>query len=242
MSDPVVLVTGAARRIGAVIASHFHQSGYRVILHYNHSHSEALSLCEDLEAIRPNSAVLLQADLIQTTDWDVLLEQSLSHWGCVDVLINNASSFYPTPIGTINEDAWQDLMGSNLRAPLFLSQAFAPTLKIAKGSIINIIDIHGRKPLKNHPVYSISKAGLAMLTHSLAKELAPEVRVNGISPGSIVWPEATLSEDRKTKILEEIPLGRQGNKEDIAETALFLANSAYITGQIINVDGGRSLT
>lgn len=239
MSKRVVLVTGAARRIGAVLARHFHRSGYQVVLHYNRSHSEAQSLCRDLETIRPNSAALLQADLVQTMDWHALLEQSLSHWGHVDVLINNASSFYPTPIGVIDEDAWQDLIGSNLRAPLFLSQAFAPTLKTAKGSIINIID--SSKPLKSYSVYSIAKAGLSMLTYSLAKELAPEIRVNGIAPGSILWPEGNLSVEAKTNMLSKIPLGRQGEAEDIAETALFLSKSAYITGQIINVDGGRSL-
>lgn len=239
MSQPVVLITGAARRIGAVLARHFHSSGYDVVLHYNRSRSEAQSLCDDLETARPNSATMLQADLVQTTDWQAFLEQSLSHWGRVDVLINNASSFYPTPIGNIDEDTWQDLIGSNLRAPLFLSQAFAPTLKTVRGNIINIID--SNRTLKNYSVYSIAKAGLSTLTDSLAKELAPEVRVNGIAPGSILWPEVNLSEEAKTKMLSKIPLGRQGKAEDIAETALFLANSAYITGQIINVDGGRSL-
>lgn len=239
MSPPVVLITGAARRIGAVLARHFHSSGYDVVLHYNRSHSEAQSLCRDLETTRPNSAVLLQADLVQATDWQALLEQSLSHWGRLDVLINNASSFYPTPIGEIDEDAWQDLIGSNLRAPLFLSQAFAPILRTTQGSIINILD--SNKTLKRYSVYSIAKAGLSTLTYSLAKELAPEVRVNGIAPGSILWPEVNLSEEAKTNMLSKIPLGRQGEAEDIAETALFLSNSAYITGQIINVDGGRSL-
>ncbi|MDG2071917.1 MAG: pteridine reductase [Pseudomonadales bacterium] len=239
MSQPVVLITGAARRIGAVLARHFHSSGYDVVLHYNRSRSEAQSLCDDLETARPNSATMLQADFVQTTDWQAFLKQSLSHWGRVDVLINNASSFYPTPTGNIDEDAWQDLIGSNLRAPLFLSQAFAPTLKTVRGNIINIID--SNRTLKNYLVYSIAKAGLSTLTDSLAKELAPEVRVNGIAPGSILWPEVNLSKEAKTKMLSKIPLGRQGKAEDIAETALFLANSAYITGQIINVDGGRSL-
>ncbi len=244
MTTRVALITGAARRIGAVLATSFHGAGYNVILHYLNSEAEAIALQTHLNQLRNNSATLLQADLTDTNDWGSLALECTEHWGRIDVLVNNASVFYPTLVGNVTVDMWQELIGSNLRAPFFLSQALIPALNKSTGNIINIVDIHAEKPLKDYPVYSIAKAGLAMLTQSLAKELAPHIRVNGVAPGTILWPEdkATLSESAKENILNKVPLGRQGTPEDIARTVLFLADDApYITGQIINVDGGRSV-
>lgn len=244
-NDKVVLITGSARRIGAQIARTFHGAGFNVILHYHYSRNEAKALREELEKIRKGSTSLLELNLLGTNNWDDIVRTCQSQWGRLDVLVNNASTFYPTPMGEATEKDWEDLIGTNLKAPFFLSQAIAPSLKEVAGSIINIVDIHGTRPLKFHPVYSIAKAGMAMMTHSLAKELAPEVRVNGISPGTILWPEnqAELTEETRSTIIRQIPLKRQGSPEDIANTALFLATGVpYINGQILAVDGGRSLS
>lgn len=245
MKTKVVLVTGAAKRIGARITRTFHQSGYNIILHYNQSTDEAHELQEILNSERPGSVSLLQLDLVNYTEWKDLEDRCMDTWGRLDVLVNNASTFYPTVIGTATDSEWNDLIGSNLKAPFFLSQALAPCLKEFAGNIVNICDIHGDRPLKNYAIYSIAKAGLAMMTRSLAKELAPEVRVNGIAPGAILWPEeqAEVSEGLKATIIRQIPLKRQGAPEDVANTALFLARDApYINGQILSVDGGRSLS
>lgn len=236
------LITGGAWRIGAVIARTLHQAGYNLALHYRSSFQEAEAVREELEARRPASVILLTADLQQNNALPNLIEQAAARWGRLDVLINNASSFYPTPVGTVTEAQWDELMASNLKAPLFLAQAAAPYLRRAHGCIINMIDIHGLRPLRKHPVYCIAKAGLAMLTQSLARELAPAVRVNGIAPGAILWPEQGASEAVQASVLSRVALGRSGTPEDIAATVLFLAqDGAYITGQIISVDGGRSL-
>jgi len=236
------LITGAARRIGATIASRLHEAGASVAIHYRGSAQEATDLRDQLNAKRNNSAETFQADLNDQKHIDSLVQDVLQWSGQLDVLVNNASGFYATPIGSITTDQWDDLIGSNLKAPLFLSQAAMYALKNSNGCIINIVDIHAQRPLRNHLVYGAAKAGLAMLTRSLAKDLAPEIRVNGISPGAILWPEDEMTEDTKENILNQIPLARQGKPNDIADTVIFLARDAhYITGQIIAVDGGRSL-
>jgi pteridine reductase len=214
----------------------------RVAIHYRGSADEALALCAELNDSRPDSAKVFQADLIETGAPERLVEEVLSWAGTLDLLVNNASTFYPTPLGNIDEDSWTDLVGSNMKAPLFLSQAAAPHLRSAAGNIINIVDIHAERPLRDHHVYGAAKAGLAMLTHSLAKDLAPDVRVNGVSPGAIAWPEDGMTEAVKESILKEVPLGRSGNPADIANAVLFLVRDAtYSTGQIMSIDGGRSI-
>jgi pteridine reductase len=243
-NEKVALITGGARRVGAAIARYLHNQGTRLVIHYRASAHEAEMLCEEFNQLRPHSAFALQADLLHTPQLAVLIEQTVNKWGRLDALINNASSFYATPLGTITEAHWEDLLGSNLKASLFLSQAAAPFLQASQGSIINIIDIHARQPLKAYTTYCIAKAGLAMLTKSLAKELGPQIRVNGIAPGAILWPENANEMDKnmQAKVIAKTALKRVGSPEDIAKTAYFLIYHAdYITGQIIAVDGGRSL-
>jgi pteridine reductase len=233
------LITGGAQRIGAQIAQTLHSNGYNIIIHYRHSKQAAETLAQTLNAQRSDSATIVQAELSNLDDI-----QALSHHiERLDVLVNNASVFYPTAVEEANQDAWNNIMNTNLMAPFFLSQSLTAALKKNSGCIINIVDIHGERPLKNHAIYNISKAGVAMMTKTLAKELAPEIRVCGVSPGSILWPEneASLSNEQKNKMLNKIALGRQGDATDIANTVLFLASSTYITGQIISVDGGRTL-
>lgn len=242
LDGKVVLITGAARRIGASIGRRLHAEGAEVVIHYRGSTEEATSLCAELNATRDNSALLLRADLADIEQLPALIADVLAWRGRLDVLVNNASSFYPTPLGEISNDDWEDLLGANLKAPLFLSQAALPALRQARGAIINIVDIHAQRPLGDHPVYGAAKAGLAMLTRSLAKDLAPEIRVNGVSPGAILWPENDLSEAGKQAILRQVPAGRIGDPDDIAGCVLYLARDAsYVTGQIIAVDGGRSI-
>ena len=242
MSDaPVVLITGAAHRIGATTARLLHQNGMNIVLHYRGSREAAQAVQKELNDQRENSVILIQADLHVTNGLSTLIEESVKAWGRLDALINNASSFYPTKIEKATEDHWDDLMGSNLKAPFFLSQAAAPHLKKTKGCIINIVDIHAERPLKTFPIYSMAKAGLAMMTKSLACELGPEIRVNGVAPGAILWPE-NLDEVAKQRIVSRTFLKRQGNPNDISKTILYLIKDAeYVTGQIIAVDGGRSL-
>lgn len=242
---PVALITGSARRIGAAIAQKLHGQSYNIALHYHHSAREANQLKDQLNLLRANSAVALEADLNQLTDITQLIQTATTHWQRLDVLINNASSFYPTPVASATAEQWDDLLNSNLKAPFFLAQAAMAELQKNQGCIINIADIHADRPLKNHSIYCAAKAGNVMLTKSLARELAPAVRVNGIAPGAILWPEqaSKLSDTNKQDILSRIPLARQGSAEDIAQTVLFLVQAApYITGQIIAVDGGRGLT
>ncbi|GFD89114.1 pteridine reductase [Tenacibaculum sp. KUL152] len=238
---PVALITGAAKRIGAAIATKLHAQGFNVIIHYGQSQLEAEALVESLNTIRPDSAVSLSADLCRVSEVQQLADEAQTVWGYIDVLVNNASSFYPTPVGEINEDDWTSLVGSNLKGPLFLSQALAQTLSQRKGAIINMIDMHIDRPLPKHSVYLLAKSGLASLTRSLATELAPHVRVNGIGPGAILWPDRTLSDEEKQALIDTIPLGALGREQDISDTLWFLVNAPYITGQILYVDGGRSL-
>jgi pteridine reductase len=241
-SNKVALVTGAARRIGAVIARTLHAQDFDVAIHYRGSVADAEALVADLNALRADSAAAFAADLTDNAAIEELAARVISWRQRLDVLVNNASSFYPTPAGTITEAQWDDLVGTNLKAPLFLSQAALPALRDSGGVIINIVDVHSTHPLRDHPVYGPAKAGLAMLTRSLAKDLAPEVRVNGVSPGAILWPENNMPEDSKAAILKQVPLARPGSPEDIAGAVLFLVrDAAYVTGQIIAVDGGRSI-
>jgi pteridine reductase len=242
LENKVVLVTGAARRIGAVIARTLHHEGAKVAIHYRGSAAAAAELVTALNALRPESAATFRADLLDDSAVTALVSEVVAWAGRLDVLVNNASSFYPTPIGTITTEQWDDLVGTNLKAPLFLSQAAAPALRESRGVIVNIVDIHAQRPLREHPVYGPAKAGLAMLTRSLAKDLAPDVRVNGVSPGAILWPENDMDDAAKRAILGQVPLGRAGKPDDIAGAVLFLArDAAYVTGQIIAVDGGRSI-
>jgi len=238
----VVLVTGAARRIGAAIVTRLHENGARVAIHYRDSANEARNLAIRLNEQRADSAGAFQADLLDP-EQDSRLISAVTNWaGRLDCLVNNASSFYPTPVGSITEDHWEDLIGSNLKAPLFLSQAAVPQLQKHTGVIINIVDIHAQRPLRNHAVYGPAKAGLAMLTRSLAKDLAPHIRVNGVSPGAILWPEDGMSDAARQTILRQVPLQRPGHPDDIAGCVLYLLRDAtYVTGQIIAVDGGRSI-
>ena len=236
------LVTGSARRIGAAIAQRLHAEGANLAIHYRNSKSEAAEFCDRLNAIRTDSARLFQADLGVGSELIALLDAVVEWSGRLDILINNASSFYSTPLGQITEKNWSDLVDSNLKAPLFLSQAAAPHLQASHGSIINIVDIHAYRPLREHAVYGAAKAGLVMLTRSLAKDLAPEIRVNGVAPGAISWPENGIEDSVKQDILRQIPLQRTGAPEDIAGCVVYLVRDAtYVTGQIIAVDGGRSL-
>jgi pteridine reductase len=242
LDNHVALITGAARRIGAAIARTLHAQGADVAIHYRESGEAANAVAADLNAIRANSAATFAADLNDLADLNHLVDDVRAWRSRLDILVNNASSFYPTPVGEITEEQWNDLVGTNLKAPLFLSQAALPALREARGVIINIVDVHSQRPLRNHAVYGPAKAGLAMLTRSLAKDLAPEVRVNGVSPGAILWPENGMSATTKDAILEQIPLGRAGTPEDVANAVLFLAKDAdYVTGQIIAIDGGRSI-
>lgn len=240
---PVVLITGAARRVGAEIVRMLHSEGYNIALHYRSSSEDADTLAEKLNRIRPDSVKTLQGDLEDTSSLPALVDKANRFWDRLDVLINNASSFYPTKIGTITEADWENLFGSNLKGPLFLSQAAADALKKSKGCIINIVDIHADRPLKHHTVYCCAKAGLVMLTKSLARELGPDVRCNAVAPGAIMWPETDQSEDEKQDIVSRTALKRSGSPQDIAKTVRFLVKDApYVTGQIISVDGGRTLS
>jgi pteridine reductase len=244
MQGKVILVTGGARRVGAATCRRLHAQGANLVVHYRASESEARALQTELDQVRPGSVALVQANLLEMTRLPRLIDETVSHFGRLDALVNNASSFFPTPLGEITEDGWEDLIGSNLKAPLFLSQAAAPQLKRQQGCIVNIVDIHSEWPLKRYVVYNAAKGGLASLTRSLAVELAPEVRVNGISPGPILWPEAGewMDEASRQHIIARTLLKRAGEPDDIARTVSFLiADAPYITGQIIAVDGGRSV-
>jgi pteridine reductase len=242
LEGKVLLITGGARRVGAEIVRTLHAAGARVLLHYRTSAAEAGGLAAELNGTRRDSVVLQAADLRDDGFAESLVAAAVRAFGGIDILINNASSFYPTPIGTITTAQWDDLFGSNLRAPLFLSQAAAPCLRARQGLIINMVDIHGLRPLRDHPVYCAAKAGLAMLTRSLARELGPEIRVNGVAPGPVLWPEQELDAALKAEIVGKTALKRHGTPRDVARTVLFLAQDApYITGQIIAVDGGRSI-
>jgi len=237
----IALITGAARRVGANIATTLHQAGYGVVVHYRQSKDEAANLVKSLNEQRTDSAWAIQADLQSVDEIELMVAAATAISGRLDVLVNNASTFYETPVGDASESQWNDLMGSNLKAPFFVSQAAYPALKTHQGCIVNIVDIHAKRPLANFSVYSAVKAGLYRLTESLAIELAPNVRVNAVSPGVILWPENKSTESREA-VVKKIPLQRQGAPSDIAEAVLFLvAQARYITGQVIAVDGGKSL-
>jgi pteridine reductase len=242
LNDKVILVTGAARRIGAAIVTCLHENGARVAIHYRGSADDAESLTNHLNSLRADSAAVFQADLLNIEAITSLVDRVVEWGGRLDGLVNNASGFYPTPVGSITEANWDELIGSNLKAPIFLSQASADHLRATKGTIVNIVDIHAERPLRDHVVYGSAKAGLAMLTRSLAKDLAPTVRVNGVSPGAILWPENGMTPSVQESILEQIPLARAGEPREIAGCVLYLLRDAtYVTGQIISVDGGRSI-
>ena len=238
----VVLVTGGARRLGAEIVRQMHAAGARVVVHFRSSGDEAAQLAATLNALRPGSVSIVQADLLSSSAGERLVAAAVAAYGRLDALVNNASSFFPTPLGTIDEAAWSDLVGSNLKAPLFITQAATPYLKLSRGCVVNIVDIHAERPLRGYPVYCAAKAGLAGLTRALAQELAPEVRVNGVSPGAIEWPDdGQFAPQERAAIIEHSLLKRIGAAADIAGAVRFLVFDApYVTGQILAVDGGRS--
>src|SRR5262245_1283546 len=241
LTGKTVLITGGAKRVGAEIARELHAAGANLAIHYRKSAAEAEKLAAELNGARPKSAAIVQAELLDVEKLPGLVEFAVRSFGGLDVLINNASTFYPTKIGEITPKAWDDLLGTNLKVPTFLSQAAAPALRKTSGLIINIVDIHALRPLRDHTVYCTAKAGLHMLTRSLAKELGPEIRVNGIAPGPILWAEGQTDSAKQKKIIERTILKRMGSPADIARTALFFAAHApYVTGQILAVDGGRS--
>lgn len=242
LAGRVVLVTGAARRVGAAVALHLHSRGATVAIHYRNSVLEADTLADRLNAERPSSAFLVRADLDQMSELSGLIDDVVAEAGRLDALVNNASTFFPTPIGQIDEQAWTRLVGSNFMAPLFLAQAAAPHLRATKGSIVNITDVHAERPLKGYPLYCAAKGALLTLTRALAVELGPDVRVNAVAPGPILWPEDQL-EDRAERraTIDHTLLKREGSPEDIAAAVGFLiVEAGYVTGQVINVDGGRS--
>ena len=243
MEGKVVLITGGAKRVGAAICRRVHAAGANLMLHYRASAGEARLLQAELNRTRADSVALIQADLLEQKTLPSLVEQTVQRFGRLDALVNNASSFYPSPVGEITSAVWDDLMGTNLRAPMFLSQAAAPALRKSQGAIVNIVDIHAERPLKNYVVYSVAKAGLAALTRSLARELAPEVRVNAVAPGPILWPEdSSFDEVSRQRIISHTLLKREGEPDDIAKAVLFLlAEATYVTGETIRVDGGRHI-
>jgi len=242
LAGRTALVTGAARRVGAQIARMLHAAGAQIMIHCHHSAHEAQQLVAQFEQLRAGSAAVCVADLCDTAALPGLIASTCERFGALDLLINNASSFYPTPLGSITVAQWDDLMGTNLRAPLFLAQAAAPELRRRAGMIVNIVDIHGLRPLRDHTVYCTAKAALIMLTRALARELAPQVRVNAIAPGAVLWPEHGMDDERRERILEQTPLQRPGSPEDIGRAVLFFATDApFVTGQVLAVDGGRSI-
>src|ERR1700731_2304488 len=242
LTGKAALITGAARRVGASIARTLHAAGADVVLHYRSSADDAAALMSELNDSRPGSATLAECDLLEIEQLPALVAAATGAFGGLDILVNNASTFYPTPLGDIGEIDWDDLVGTNLKAPLFLAQAAAPALHERRGLIINVADIHGLKPLRRYPVYSVAKAGLIMLTKSLARELAPHVRVNAVAPGPVMWPEDGLDPALQLKITQRTALKRIGSAEDVARACLFFAAEApYVTGQILAVDGGRSI-
>jgi pteridine reductase len=242
LAGKTALITGAARRVGSAIARTLHGAGANVVLHYRSSAEDAAELARELNSARAGSAAVVSGDLLETDKLPALARSAAEAFGGLDILVNNASSFYPTPVGDITEIDWDDLIGTNLKAPLFLSQAVAPALHANHGLVLNLADIHGMRPLRRHPVYSVAKAGLIMLTKSLARELGPHVRVNAIAPGPVLWPEDGLDEALQAEIIDRTALKRPGSASDVARAALFFAAEApYVTGQVLAVDGGRSV-
>jgi len=244
MQGKTVLVTGGAKRVGAAIVRRLHAAGANIVIHCHASLYDALALRAELNEKRPDSACTVQADLMEISTLPRVVEETVKHFGHLDALVNNASSFYPTPLDKMTEQQWNDLLGTNLRAPLFLAQAAAPELRRRHGCIVNIVDIHADFPMHGHLLYNVAKTGLAGLTRALAQELAPQIRVNGVSPGVNLWPESEMwqDEEQRRKIIAHTLLKREGEPDDIARTVKFLiADAPYITGQVIAVDGGRSI-
>ncbi len=238
----VALVTGAAKRVGAQIARSLHAAGYDLALHYRHSRSEMDALCADLNAARADSAHAIRAELADVGTLPRIVEDCIARFGRLDALVNNASTFYATPVGGVTPAQWDDLFASNTRAPFFLAQAAAPHLKSVQGAIVNIVDIYAERPLSGHPVYCMAKAALAMMTLALARELAPDVRVNGVAPGAVLWPESGKAYADQAELVARTPLQRAGTPEDVATAVLFLLRDAkFTTGQILRVDGGRAV-
>ena len=240
--NKTILITGAAKRIGREMAKAFFDKGWDIVIHFNNSIEDAQSLADQMNAQRSNSALIIQANLDHAKDIEKLADLALSKNGRIDALINNASTFYPTPGGTFSEDNWEALMGSNLKAPLFLIQAFCEELKKNNGFIINVTDINVDKALINHSIYLAAKSGLQTLTRALAKELAPDIRVNAIAPGAILEPpNVEWTSEQKNKIINSVPMARMGTEKDIVDAAIYLSEAEYVTGQILNIDGGKSL-
>jgi pteridine reductase len=240
---PVALITGAGRRVGAVIARTLHGAGYDLALHYRHSAGEAAALADALERQRAGSTLLLQGELADIAALPTLVESLLAHYGRLDALVNNASAFYPTPVGDATPAQWNELFASNAQAPFFLSQAAVPALRNAHGGIVNLLDIYAERPLANHPLYCMAKAALAAMTRSLALDLAPQVRVNGVAPGAVLWPSDGKAYDDQQALLARTPMQRAGTPEDVAGAVLWLLRDApFVTGQVLRVDGGRTLS
>jgi pteridine reductase len=237
-----VLITGGARRVGAGIARVLHAAGANLVLHYRSSAEDAATLAAELNALREGSAVTAECDLLDVAQLPALVARAVQSFGGLDVLINNASTFYPTPLGDITEIDWEDLIGTNLKAPLFLAQAALAPLREREGLVLNVADIHGLRPLRRYPVYSIAKAGLIMLTRALAREFGPQVRVNAVAPGPVMWPADGLDEQLQQEIISRTALKRPGSAEEVARACLYFASDAsYVTGQVLAVDGGRSI-
>ena len=242
MTKKSALITGGAARIGARIARKLHQANMDIIIHYRSSDKRAKALAEELNGERANSATIVQGDLLESGVIERVIKEAAAFNERLDVLINNASTFYPTTVGEVTEKHWHDLIGTNTKVPFFISQAATPWLKISRGCIVNLVDIHALRPKKGYPVYSIAKAANAMMVKSLALELGPEIRVNGVAPGVILWPEHAISDAEKREVLSRIALQRPGDPDDIADTVAFLVTGpGYISGQIIAVDGGRTV-
>ena len=243
MQGRIVLITGGAKRVGAAICRRLHGAGANLMLHYRKSAGEARLLQAELNHVRADSVALIQGDLLDLNKLPAIVDRTLQTFGRLDALVNNASSFFPTPVGEITPQAWDDLIGTNLRAPLFLAQAAAAALRKSQGAIVNIVDIHAERPLKNFVVYSVAKAGLVAVTRSLARELAPEVRVNAVAPGPILWPDdSSFDELSRQRIVSHTPLKREGDPDDIAKAVYYLiAEATYVTGDTISVDGGRHI-
>jgi len=240
---PVALITGAGRRVGAVIARTLHAAGYDLALHYRRSIDDARTLADELERQRSGSTLLLQAELADISALPALIEQLLAHYGRLDALVNNASAFYPTPLGTATAQQWSELFASNAQAPFFLSQAAIPALRETRGGIVNMIDIYAERPLAEHPLYCMAKAALAAMTRSLALDLGPDIRVNGVAPGAVMWPSDGKPYADQQAMLTRTPLRRAGTPDDVADTVLWLLRGApFVTGQIIRIDGGRTLS